>query len=152
MVSAARRHTTAPTLHRKRDEEQLPDLRHERHRQQGNSRRAGWSQTLATPDSGRHERPQSLPRRKPDKMRQNLRRNNGKLPSARRPGHLSDPRAHVARMGRAESPHRQTRKLRLHCRNAPRRNAVHRSPARPSRPLGYITLDIPFFLCIMGTS
>ncbi len=113
---------------RRRAEGQLSDLRDERDRQPGLARRPRRSEALAAPHPGRHERPEPDARRGAGEVREDLRRHQRQLSSARRERDLSHAGPHGPGVEHAARAGRQAGQLRLDRRSARRGHAVHRGP------------------------
>ena len=101
----------------------LLDVRHHLARPAGCARRP---QAFATPHSVRDARPLAVPEPPAPQMREDLRRHQRQLPSARRSGHLSDARPHGAAVGDARTARGRPGQLRLRRRRPARRHALHR--------------------------
>ena len=90
-------------------------------------------ETLATPHSAGDARSLAVSEPPASQVRQNLRRHQRQLPSARRSGDLSDARPHGAAVGHARTARGRPGQLRFRRRRSARRHALHRGAHDASR-------------------
>ena len=122
-------------LHLRRDEAQLPRLRHERDRQPGAARCARRPEAGAPPHPVRHAPPGARLEQEAHEVVQGRGRHDGRLPPARQPRHLRRAGAHGAGLLHARAADRRPGQLRLHRRRSAGGRALHGSAPVQDRPV-----------------